>query len=85
MKRFILGDLVNGGFAAYETEAEALKALDDAISEGTRENSEHIGEPGCPWQSVSDCRAAATAFFYVVLDDGDTREVIAGKPDMAYL
>jgi len=84
-----LGDLSNGDFAKYETEAEALAALEEAISEGTLFNMEAIGEEGCPWITEDDARTASEDFLYVKKvtkefdEDGDVIdedfEVIAGE------
>lgn len=60
-----LGDLSNGDFASYDTQKEALKELEEAIDDGTRENIQHIGEEGCPWGDEDDARSAAESFFYV--------------------
>lgn len=63
---YLLGDIINGTFESFDTLEEASQALEWAISDGTRENIEHMGEDGCPWQSEEDCRDAAESFFYVI-------------------
>lgn len=66
MITYVVGDLSNGGFAEYETEAEAIAVLEDAIDDGTLENIEAIGEEGCSWKTVAGAREAAEEFFYVI-------------------
>lgn len=66
MITYVVGDLSNGGFAEYETEAEAMLALEEAIDDGTVENIKAIGEYGCSWKTASGAREAAEEFFYVI-------------------
>lgn len=71
---YILGDLSNGDFDSFGTEEEAMAALEEAISDGTRANLEAVGGDGCHWQDEDDCRAAAEEFFYIVKEEKEYDE-----------